>query len=138
MLLLVVLPIVLVLGGGAAAYFSGLADPLLAMISGEESVDMAEGELADIEVEGEEEGPVVSAAAPSAALFYDLPEMLVNINTAGRASNFLRIRVSLELANEADINRVDTVLPRIIDNFQVYLRELRLEDLQGAAGMYRL
>jgi flagellar FliL protein len=30
------------------------------------------------------------------------------------------------------------VLPRIVDNFQVYLRELRLEDLQGAAGMYRL
>jgi len=29
-------------------------------------------------------------------------------------------------------------MPRIIDNFQVYLRELRLEDLRGSAGMYRL
>ncbi|MFX9073467.1 flagellar basal body-associated FliL family protein, partial [Acinetobacter baumannii] len=29
-------------------------------------------------------------------------------------------------------------LPRIIDNFQVYLRELRLDDLKGSAGMYRL
>ena len=29
-------------------------------------------------------------------------------------------------------------MPRIVDNFQVYLRELRIEDLQGAAGMYRL
>jgi flagellar FliL protein len=44
----------------------------------------------------------------------------------------------LELTNTADINRVELVKTRIVDNFQVYLRELRLEDLQGAAGMYRL
>ena len=130
MLLMVVLPIVLVVGGGAVAYFTGMADPLVSMISGSEpEEEQMDGGLADIAVED---------AAPSTALFYDLPEMLVNINTAGRTKNFLKIRVSLELANEADINRVDTVLPRIIDNFQVYLRELRLEDLQGAAGMYRL
>ena len=138
MLLMVVLPIMLVFGGGAAAYFAGLVDPLVAMISGSEPEEHAEGDLADIEVEGADDGPVVSVDGPSTALFYDLPEMLVNINTAGRAKNFLKIKVSLELANEQDINRVDTVLPRIVDNFQVYLRELRLEDLQGAAGMYRL
>ncbi len=138
MLLMVVLPVVLVLGGGAAAYFTGLVDPLLSMISGSEpEQQQAEGGLDDIVIE-DDGAPVVSASAPSTALFYDLPEMLVNINTAGRTKNFLKIRVSLELTNEADINRVDTVLPRIIDNFQVYLRELRLEDLQGAAGMYRL
>ena len=28
--------------------------------------------------------------------------------------------------------------PRIIDHFQVYLRELRVEDLRGSAGIYRL
>jgi len=30
------------------------------------------------------------------------------------------------------------LLPRIIDNFQVYLRELRVGDLKGSAGIYRL
>ena len=30
------------------------------------------------------------------------------------------------------------MLPRIVDNFQVYLRELRLDDLRGSAGVYRL
>ena len=29
-------------------------------------------------------------------------------------------------------------MPRVIDNFQTYLRELRLDDLKGSAGMYRL
>jgi flagellar FliL protein len=91
--------------------------------------------------------PAAPGAAPADAaggpggvgtVFYEMPEMLVNINTAGRTRNFLKIKVSLELASEQDIARIDNVLPRIVDNFQVYLRELRLEDLQGAAGMYRL
>lgn len=146
LLLMVVLPIVLVLGGAAAAYFTGLADPLVAMITGNAATE----EHAEAPAEGaapadEHAKPAAAAAAPAAegaaavgAVFYEMPEMLVNINTAGRTRNFLKIKVSLELNSEADIARIDNVLPRIVDNFQVYLRELRLEDLQGAAGMYRL
>lgn len=140
-------PILLVLGGAAGAYFSGLADPLVAMITGKgaehEEVPAAEAEHGAPAKGGPAKGEKAAegekgATAAGAAVFYDLPEMLVNINTAGRTRNFLKMRVSLELANEIDINRVENVLPRIVDNFQVYLRELRLEDLQGAAGMYRL
>ena len=64
--------------------------------------------------------------------------MLVNLNTAGRKRTFLKMLVSLELASEGDITTVEMMLPRVIDNFQIYLRELRMEDLQGAAGMNRL
>jgi flagellar FliL protein len=142
LLLMVVLPILLVLGGAAAAYFTGLADPLVAMITGESPP--AEEQVADAAAVPETAKPAEGAApaAPAAgdigAVFYEMPEMLVNINTAGRTRNFLKIRVSLELTSQDDIARIDNVLPRIVDNFQVYLRELRLEDLQGAAGMYRL
>lgn len=137
LILLVVLPLLLVVGGAAGAYFSGLADPLLSMLGGEEAPpmdEMAEGEGADTEGGA----PGAGSAPVGSAIFYDLPEMLVNLNTPGRKRNFLKMRVSLELANEADITTVEMVLPRIVDNFQVYLRELRMEDLQGAAGMYRL
>jgi len=143
LLLLVVLPLVLVIGGAAGAYFSGLADPLVAMITGQAAPE----ETAEAPAEGAAppaEGAAPAGGAPAAdgavasVVFWDMPEMLVNLNTAGRRRNFLKMRVSLELANEADIARVEAVSPRIIDNFQVYLRELRLEDLQGAAGMYRL
>ncbi len=147
-LLLIVIPIVLIFGGAAAAYFMGLADPLVAMITGKSTPPAEESAKTDEHAPaagkegakegGKEAGGEHAAAAAGAAVFYDLPEMLVNINTAGRTRNFLKMRVSLELANETDINRVENVLPRIVDNFQVYLRELRLEDLQGAAGMYRL
>jgi flagellar FliL protein len=30
------------------------------------------------------------------------------------------------------------VAPRVIDQFQTYLREMRVEDLRGSAGIYRL
>jgi flagellar protein FliL len=46
--------------------------------------------------------------------------------------------ISLELENQVDVARLQSVMPRIIDNFQVYLRELRIEDLRGSGGMYRL
>ena len=84
---------------------------------------------------GPEEGEEAEAAG---AVFFDLPELLVNLNTGGRKSTFLKIRVALELQKSEDIPRVEEMMPRIIDNFQVYLRELRIEDLKGSAGMYRL
>lgn len=137
LILFVVLPLLLVIGGAAGAYFSGLADPLLAMLGGEEPAPVEE--MAGEGAEGTADmGPGAGGAPVDSAIFYDLPEMLVNLNTAGRKRNFLKMRVSLELANEADITTIEMVLPRIVDNFQVYLRELRMEDLQGAAGMYRL
>ncbi len=64
--------------------------------------------------------------------------MLVNLNSAGRRASYLKISVSLELENPADIPRIEAIMPRIVDNFQVYLRELRIEDLKGSAGLYRL
>ena len=134
LLLFVVAPLALVVFGAAGAYFSGLADPLVAMITGESH----EEPMADEAESQATEGAPPAANAGTAGAFYELPEMLVNLNTPGRQRNFLKIRVSLELASEQDINRVEVVLPRIVDNFQVYLRELRLEDLQGAAGIYRL
>ena len=88
--------------------------------------------------------PKDAAKAPAgpkglnAAIFMDLPEILVNLQSTGRKQSFLKIRVALELDNPADMPKVDQVMPRIIDAFQVYLRELRPDDLQGSAGMYLL
>ncbi len=40
---------------------------------------------------------------PKPAVFYNLPEMLVNLNAQGRRGNFLKISLSLELDDAADI-----------------------------------
>jgi flagellar FliL protein len=75
---------------------------------------------------------------PKETVFHDLPELLVNLNSSGKKTNFLKMSISLELESAADVPRIQAVMPRIIDNFQVYLRELRVEDLRGSAGLYRL
>lgn len=125
LLLFVVLPLVLLIGIGAGAFVSGLADPLLAMFLG---APPEEGEH-------HEEKEVVEAGPTT---YYELPQMLVNLNNTGRKSNFLKIVVSLEVSGEDAPHVLDEALPRIVDNFQVYLRELRVEDLRGSAGVYRL
>lgn len=123
-ILMLAIPLILIVGGAAGAYFTGLLDPF---IGGEEAA--LEGEAGEAGADGQPVGPVA---------FTDLPEILVNLNTTGRKSSFLKIRVSLELPNALDVPNVEAVQDRVVDAFQVYLRELRVEDLKGSAGMYRL
>jgi flagellar FliL protein len=78
------------------------------------------------------------APAKPTATFFDMPDLLVNLNATGRKTTFLKLSIALELENQADIPKVQALMPRVIDNFQVYLRELRAEDIRGSAGMYRL
>jgi len=75
---------------------------------------------------------------PTQLVFYDLPEILVTLNSSGRKTNYLKLKVALELDGNQGVERLETVMPRIIDTFQVYLRELRVEDLEGSAGLLRL
>jgi len=122
-LIIVAVVLLLVIGGFAAAYFTGLLDPVIAWVTG--------GEVEESVEEDTEKASIN-------AVFFPLEEIIVNLNTGGRKSSFLKVRVNLELADAEDIKRIETVMPRIMDNFQVYLRELRVEDLKGSAGMYRL
>ncbi len=125
-ILILVLPLLLLVGAGAGLYFTGVIDALVGKMKGGEEHASA---------------PETKAEAPRVAgpaVFMDLPEMLVNLQTQGRKQSFLKIRVALELESPADMPRVEQVMPRIVDSFQVYLRELRVEDLQGAAGMHLL
>jgi flagellar FliL protein len=157
-IILIVAPIVLLLGVGAGLYFSGLLDGLLgkkpAEAEGSEEAAPKEeahkeeakkeehgdkkeehGAKKEKKKEGGHEG--AGGAAPS-SVFMDLPDLLVNLQSTGRKQSFLKLHVALELDNPMDQPKVDAVMPRIIDSFQVYLRELRTDDLQGAAGMHLL
>lgn len=120
LVLFVVLPLLLLIGGGAGVYFSGLLDSVLGIESAEE-----------------QEVPK-AAEAELPGHYIDLDEMLVTLAAQGRKQSFLKMRISLELGSPQDEARVNAVMPRIIDNFQVFLRELRVEELQGSQGIYRV
>lgn len=130
MLVVVILIVLLLLGGAAAAYFTGLLQPVIDMLSGGDSAPTEEV----ISESSIEEAPGV----PENVGFVDLPEILVNLNAGGGKQSYLKIRVSLEVADQAMLPQVEEMMPRIVDKFQVYLRELRPEDLSGSEGMFRL
>lgn len=75
--------------------------------------------------------------APKPVVFYDLPEMTVNLATDGRGT-YLKVRIALEVRDKEMISQIEPFLPRILDAFQIYLRELRPADLEGSAGLFRL
>lgn len=118
LVLFIILPFLLIGAAGGGIYVSGLLDSLLGI--------------------EEQDGELVAEAELGPSVYYEVPEMLVNLNTSGRRVGYLKISVSLEVGSEEDFPKLDAVLPRIVDDFQVYLRELRVEDLNGSAGLQRL
>lgn len=76
--------------------------------------------------------------APRQAFFYNVPTMTVNLSSTERRAHYLRIDIALELKDRDAAARINPVLPRVMDAFQTYLRELRTSDLEGSAAIYRL
>ncbi len=113
--------LLLLIGGGAAVFFSGMLDS-------DETEEKVEGEEAEAAKEEQ----------AKKTFFIDLDEMVVNLNTTERRQSLLKIKVSLEVSEQKDVNQIQELIPRVVDNFQTYLRELRLDDLRGSAGIYRL
>ena len=75
----------------------------------------------------------------SSTNFLVVPPMIVNLNSDDDGTpRYLRLRVQLEMYKSSDVVTVELVLPRVVDKFQTYLRELRVKDLRGSAGIYRL
>ena len=119
LIIFIAIVVVLLLAIAAGLYFSGVAQVLLG---------------------GHKKAAVVAAPPPPPAVpsFHDLPDLLVNLNTNGRKASYLKLTISLQIDNKLDDPKVDAALPRILDTCQVYMRELRFEDLKGSAGLYRL
>jgi flagellar protein FliL len=75
---------------------------------------------------------------PPQVAFYDMPDIVVNIQSADGAPAYLKLTVALELAAADEKPGLQVLMPRVVDQFQGYLRELRVDDLRGSAGVMRL
>jgi flagellar FliL protein len=78
------------------------------------------------------------AAAASHTFIFNLPPMIVNLNNERDSNAFMKLTVALEVANEEMMVEIQPRMAKVVDAFQVYLRELRKSDLEGSAGVYRL
>lgn len=124
LIIMIVVPVLLLVGGGAGAYFMGV-------FSSEE----AEGEaMAEEAPPMEMEPPVM----PANIVFVDLPDLLLNLNVTGKRLRFLKVVTALEVANEETAEVVRQMTPRILDNLHLYFRSVEPEELAGPDGVYRI
>ena len=140
LIIIIVLAVILICGAAAGAFF---------MLSGGDEGE--HHEEAAVETPKEHGAPKAAAhgAAPAegghgaaagtpSTFFFELPEILVNLASTGSATRYLKLKLNLEVGSEADLAQLQMLMPRVVDDFQLYLRQLRVEDLNGSSGIYRL
>jgi flagellar FliL protein len=72
-------------------------------------------------------------------VFVDMPDVLVNLSATGAdRTQYLKVKIVLEVPDAGVVTQIQPLMPRVMDAFQTYLRELRPTDLDGSAGLYRL
>ncbi len=75
-----------------------------------------------------------------APVFYDMPPIAVNLlgNSDSDEAHYLKLKLAFELANQEDAAKVAAMLPLLQDDYQAFLRQMRLDDLRGSAALARL
>lgn len=133
-----VVPVVVIILGITGAYFMGFLDGLFpheaeapAQLNCEK-IKEGDEHFEECKIMAEE----ANSAMPGA--FVDIPDMIVNLKSDSDRPRFLKIVLDVEVMNEVEKAKFTPLMPRVIDQFQMYLRELRFEDLKGTAGIYRM
>ncbi len=136
LLLFIVLPAVLVLLLGTVGALmlmgGGKKDDAEQTASAEHGEDGGHGEGKS---EKKKKGGEHAEAEP---VFYELDDIFANIANEDGSTSILQLKILLEVDSEETVAAIEPLMPRIIDRYQAFLRELRIEDLKGSAGSYRL
>ena len=116
-LIIIILAIVIL---GAVAFF---------MLGGKKGGDAKEPNQEEIDLAKEEE---------EKTYYYKMDEFLVNLNSPGNSTKFVRTTISIVLDSKDAKDALEKQIPVVRDSFLVYLRELRPSDLKGSSGIYNL
>jgi len=79
-----------------------------------------------------------AAKRRSEVVFVDIPDILVNLHSLSQRPRFLKLKVALEVENDGVASQVTTLMPRVMDSFQTYLRALTIDEVSGSGGLGRL
>lgn len=115
-LLLLAAPLLLAAVGGGL-WFSGLLPRLLGR--------------------GTQPAPAAEAAPPP-PVYAEIPEIITNLDTGGRRQSYVKLHARLELEKNSDKSVIEARMPRLLDLFQTYLREMHPEELRSSSGTWRL
>ena len=133
-----------VLAGGGTGAFLMLKKPAVAQAGKdaakpkkEKKKEEKKAEGADAKKGADPNAPVVRDG-PDGVVFYTMPDVVVNMQTADGRPSFLKLKLTMELPDHDTVDVLNPNMPRLQDMFQVFLRELRPEDLSGSQGAYQL
>ena len=148
LVLFIILPALLLIGGGgAAAYFFVFKKPPSAAEAkakakaepdkkSKEKKEAKKGDKGGEKKGGE--GEAKTSEGPNGEGFLTLPDIVVNIATADSRPAYLKLKLTLQAKDMETIEVVQPLLPRVLDQYNGFLRELRMEDVAGSAGYSRL
>lgn len=78
-----------------------------------------------------------SSDAPAKA-YVDVPAMVVNLRSSDGRAHLLKLHVMLVAADAGRSAVLTAKMPLYLDTLQPFLRELRPEDLNGSAAVFRM
>lgn len=147
-LLFIVVPVALVvLGGGGGAAFFMMQPKAAAAEDGGHGAEKKGGHDKKAEKKSGGHGAAaaptdgslgVIAEGPDGVTFFTLPDIVVNIQAADGRPTHLKLKLTLEMHDAHVAEQLQAEMPRMLDMFQGFLRELRPEDLAGNAGTFQL
>ena len=137
MLIIIGAAALVVLGGGGGAAFFLMKPKADAASSGKAHKAKKGGKEEKGGKDAKGATPTVREG-PDGVLFYTVPDIVVNMQTADGRPTFLKLKLTLELPDQEAAEALEPNMPRLQDMFQTFLRELRPEDLSGSQGSYQL
>ena len=121
----------MITGGGLLALLLGVGGGVYFFVFSGHTADKVNTKVAAADT------PQIPLVPPQVS-FMDMPDIVVNIQTADGSTAYLKLSVSLELQAASEKAGMTVLMPRVVDQFQGYLRELRVDDLRGSAGVVRI
>ncbi len=112
LILIIAVAVFLIAGGVMAAFFMGFLDPLLGI---------------------EDEAKVEAPPPLLPTIYYDLPEIMVDLKSNGRRTRYIKVTVIAEISKTFE-PRIGELKIKIKDRFQSWLRQQTREGLSGTAG----
>ncbi len=132
------LMILVAAGVGALVVLGGGGAGAMMMLGGGKTAHHKPHKAAKSDAKGGKDAVNPISEGPDGAVFYTMPDMVVNIQSTDGRPTYLKLKLAFELPDEDAADSIAPNAPRLNDMFQSFLRELRPDDLAGSQGSYAL
>lgn len=134
--LFIIIGAILLLGGGGAGYYfffnNKSTDAKESVADEEKAKEDAAAKEKETKIKEEE---AKNASIEGKLLYYTLPEITANLRTK---NGFMKISLILEYYDKANEKIIEEKIPLIVDQLQLFLRDLQKDDLLGTAMLTKL